>query len=135
VKPVCNELRRILGGQGLKELAQIEVQLVQNKVIGTPVDPMTATPASAAPKGASTKPPATTKNQCVAMSDAQLVKVQQALVKSGQLKDEAFTPDNNVPKALLDYQTAQNVKDSGCKPGQIGSATLSKLIPKPAGQQ
>src|SRR5580658_11191664 len=57
VKPVCNELRRILGGQGLKELAQIEVQLVQNKVIGTPVDPMTATPASAAPKGASTKPP------------------------------------------------------------------------------
>jgi hypothetical protein len=103
--------------------------LTKAALLAPPINPMTA--AAPGGNGKTTQSPAGTKNSCVAMSDAQLVQVQQALIKSGQLKDEAFTPDNNVPKALLDYQSAQHISDAGCKPGQIGSGTLSKLIPKP----
>jgi hypothetical protein len=132
LKPVCNELLNIIGPKGLQQLAQIQINMVKNKVIGAAVDPMIATPA---PTPAKTPAPTAGKQsstgKCVPITNAQFPKLQAALETDGELTKGDKTDTNNLVDALVAYETKHPASPatSTCNVGQASQATLNALVP------
>lgn len=132
LRPVCRELLQIIGPQGLQQLATIQINLAKNRVIGVPVDPMTATPAATTPKtnAASVAKPVS-KGKCAPITNAQFPKLQAALETDGELKAGDKTDTNNLVDALVAYETKHPASPatSTCNIGQASQATLNALVP------
>jgi hypothetical protein len=116
--------------QALAQLSpSVAIQLAQGHILVPPVDPMTMTPAATPPKSAPSKP-APTATTCVTMDDQQTAMVEGELEYQKLLT--APDPGKSVDPAvlasgLMQFENKQTppIKDPSCKPGQIGSKTLT----------
>lgn len=138
---VCNQLGTLLTTQqGITALATIPQELTKAKVLSPPINPEVAAQAIATAESKKIKT-TTTKTmvkanaasaKCVTMTYTQLEAVQTALIQSGELKKDAFDPSNNLPEAILKYESDKGLPGGYCKVGQIAQKTLDALIaPKP----
>jgi len=126
---ICLKLAQIVDFTDLSKVTGLATSLVKGGVLASPVNPMVATPAAAPAKTPAT-PAKPAPAKCVALTNAQVVPVEAALEADGELKKgEPFSDTNNLVAALAAYQTKKNIKDPGCKVGQIDQTTLNDLVP------